>query len=211
MGTGPCTQGQVVEVRELALADLVGRPGRCGTLPARSRRALERRLAGGGACPALIVRAHARRPGKYEILDGHSRAEVLGLLGRETIRCEVWAATDEEADVLAIALNHVRGRPDARGRALAARRVVRRLGEEAAAEELGLTVAGLRQWLRHLRGPQPQRSASTGLDLRAMVFHVTPHEAQVIGRKLREAGSPRGRRGEALARALSARPGADPL
>jgi DNA-binding transcriptional regulator YdaS (Cro superfamily) len=218
MGIQSVDRADGVEVRELKLSDLVSRPDRCGVLSARARGALRRRLASGEPCPALVVRRHPRREGQYEILDGQCRAEVLRDLGVPAARCEIWPATDDEAELLAITLNHLRGGADARRRALAAGRIVRRLGEKAAAEELGLTPARLRQWLRPLaqaavkRSPAPSAHRAAGGDLafRPLVFHVTPAEAETIERALRGRGpgttpsGPRARRGEALAKALSA-------
>ena len=42
------------------------------------------------------------------------------------------------------------------------------------------------------------------LDLRAMVFHVRPHEEQIVRRALRRFGGPRRRRGASLAAAMRA-------
>jgi hypothetical protein len=42
------------------------------------------------------------------------------------------------------------------------------------------------------------------LDLRAMVFHVRPHEEQVVRRALKRFGGPKRRRGASLAAALRA-------
>ena len=53
--------------------------------------------------------------------------------------------------------------------------------------------------------PRPivvRRAGPPELDLRPMVFHVRPPEARLLERALRRYGSPRRRRGAALAAAI---------
>ncbi len=191
-----------VETRDVPLADLLPREDRCGELSPRVRRALGRPLAAGRPYPAIIVRPHPRQAGRFEILDGHARAELLREAGATAARCEVWPVADEEADVLALALNHLRCRPSAKRRALAVQPIAARLGESLAAEALGLTVPGLRQWLRPLERPAAAKAAPS-LDLRAMVFHVTAAEAAAIEGTLGRWGRGCNGRGSALARAVA--------
>ncbi|HUT60526.1 MAG TPA: ParB N-terminal domain-containing protein [Phycisphaerae bacterium] len=150
-----------------------------------------------------MVRPHPRRRGKYEILDGHNRAEILAELGAERVRCEIWPADDEQADVLSVALNQLRGRSDVRRRARCVRRVIRRLGLAEAAAALGLSPAALRQQTAPLRRPQADAGGKL-LDLRPVVFHVPAADAAEVERALRRVGGRNVPRGEALVRALRA-------
>jgi len=52
-------------------------------------------------------------PPKYQIINGHRRAEVLRELGHTHARCDVWEVTDEEASRLVRTLNHVTNPADA--------------------------------------------------------------------------------------------------
>ena len=190
-----------IKARFIRRNDLVFRRDRCSVLSGRARRAIAARLASGGPYPAVIVRPHPSRRGKYEILDGHNRAEILAGLGVDKVRCEVWPADDEQADVLSLALNHLRGRSDIGRRARCVRRIVRRLGLTEAAEALGVSPAALRQQTAPLRRPRADAGAGL-LDLRPVVFHVPAADAAEVERALRRAGGRNVHRGQALVRAL---------
>jgi len=200
--------------RTLSLADLLPRPDRCSVLAPRAAEALARHVLRTGLVPALIVRPHPRRRGRFEIIDGHNRAEVLRRLGRRTARCEVWRVDDETAEVLAACLNHLRGRADAAARARQLRRLVRRHGEPAAAAMLGLTPRALRQQTDppggRLGARGPVAPGAPPLDLRPVVFHLTAEQSQLLAQTLGRFGAATRGRGEALAAALRAGQGAAP-
>jgi len=59
--------------------------------------------------PFLIVRPHPDRQGKYQMLDGHHRIQVLKDLNYETARCDVWDVSNKEAKVLLATLNRLEG------------------------------------------------------------------------------------------------------
>jgi ParB family chromosome partitioning protein len=62
-----------------------------------------------GRYPMVIVRPHPEEPGRFQILDGHHRVEVLRDLGHTDIRCDVWAVDDREAKLLLATLNRLQG------------------------------------------------------------------------------------------------------
>jgi hypothetical protein len=197
--------------RRIPLSDLLPRADRATVLPARARKALADQIARHGCYPALIVRAHPRRAGKYEILDGHHRAEILRGLGEDAARCEVWPVMGDDVDVVAATLNRLRGRQGVRQRGRQVRGLVRKLGRQGAATALGLTPRGLRQQLDVARSPV-RREAAEGLDLEPVVFHLSRRQAADLREALRRAGGDRLPRGQALVRALerpSARESAD--
>ncbi|HUU57984.1 MAG TPA: ParB/RepB/Spo0J family partition protein, partial [Phycisphaerae bacterium] len=160
----------------LPLHDLIPRADQANVMIQRTRNALVRHIAASGRYPALVVRAHPRRSGKYEILDGSVRAEILRTLGANKARCEIWEVADPEALILSGTLNELRGRADARRRAPRTRRIVRRLGLAGALAALGLTPAALRQQFALLHPKRPELG-SPALDLTPVVFHVSPDDA----------------------------------
>ena len=184
-------------VRRIPLTDLVARPDHANVLTARKRTALGEHIARHGWYPALIVRPHPDLPGKYEILDGHHRKEILDSQGASSARCEVWPAADGDADVLVATLNDLRGRPDGKRRARQVRAMVSRFGRETAAARLGITTRALDQQLAPLTPPR-REEGPPALDLEAVVFHLSGDEAKLLRRALRAAGAGRLRRGEAL-------------
>jgi len=187
----------------LPLHDLIPRADQANVMIQRTRNALVRHIAASGRYPALVVRAHPRRSGKYEILDGSVRAEILRTLGANKARCEIWEVADPEALILSGTLNELRGRADARRRAPRTRRIVRRLGLAGALAALGLTPAALRQQFALLHPKRPELG-SPALDLTPVVFHVSPDDARSVERILRTFASKGQRRGDALVKALRA-------
>jgi len=69
--------------------------------------------------------SHAPPKRKFQILNGHHRAEALRQLGHTHARCDVWLVGDDDAWVLLATLNRLEGRDDPSARA----RLVSRLAE----------------------------------------------------------------------------------
>jgi len=69
---------------------------------------------------------------RYQILNGHHRAEVLKALGHTRARCDVWDVDDDEARMLLATLNRLEGRDDPKARA----RLVAHLATGRSAEDL---------------------------------------------------------------------------
>ena len=197
------------KVRKLPLDALVKRRDRASILSERARRALVGQISRHGCYPAVVVRRAPNHPGKYEILDGHNRTEILRELGYTDVRCEIWPIDDEEAGVVAATLNRLRGRPDVKRRARQARRIARRLGHEEAAACLGITRRALEQLLTSSRPPRPS-SGGPGLDLHPVVFHLSSAEKDQVQEALHAAGVGKLRRAQALLKALGkdVKPGA---
>jgi len=184
--------------RRIALSDLRPRPGHPYSMSPRILKSLLKNIGRGGLYPPLIVRPHTRLEGKFEILDGHRRADVLGRLGVHEARCEVWPAADDEAELYAFTLNHLRGRADPKRRARQLRRIIRRMGVPEARELLALTPAAVRQQLCALQRPQETSDGVRPLDLRPVVFHLPPDDAKLLDRTLRRLAPAARRRSEAL-------------
>ncbi len=70
-----------------------------------------------GLCPALIVRPHPSKSGRYILIDGHHRKLVLERLGWTDAPCDVWDVPETEAILLLATLNRLRGEDNLRKRA----------------------------------------------------------------------------------------------
>jgi len=183
------------------LSDLIARRDRATVLANRARQALTDHISRRGCYPPLIVRRHPSRPGKYEILDGHHRAEILRALGETTARCEVWAVDSDEAGVLTATLNRLRGRADVKRQARQVRHLLRRWGPRRAAAGLGITPTALKRQLA--AGNAPRRAEpGEGLDLRPVVFHLSSPQERSLRKALDRAGRGRLGRARALMHAL---------
>ena len=57
----------------------------------------------------LTVRPHPSAEGKYEVLNGHARLDVLHEMGAERAKCDVWHVSDTQARLFLAVLNRLRG------------------------------------------------------------------------------------------------------
>ncbi len=190
------------KLKRVPLKDLAPRSARSSRLSPRARRALIRHIEATGLYPPLIVRPHARRSGKFEILDGRQRADVLGELGFRDARCEVWFVDAHQAELYRATLNHLRAGVNATERAQQIHRLIARLGSERGGELLGLTPAAIRQQLVALEPPEQHSEGPAPLDLDPVIFHLPRAEVKELTEVLRELAPSGVRRGEALMCAL---------
>jgi len=138
----------------------------------------------GGGSPAT-----AEPTGRYQILNGHHRARVLGELGHTHARCDVWEVDDDEARLLLATLNRLEGRDDPSARAL----LVSRLSEGRSAEDLARLLPeppdAVERLLR-LGQPPPAPLAPDALEplARPMTFFLTEEQHALVSESLREVG-----------------------
>ena len=95
--------------RMVALDDLTPHPLNANVMPEDLRAKLAAHIRRTGRYPFLVVRPHPDEPGKYQVLDGHHRVEVLRELGFTEARCDVWDVDDREAKLLLATLNRLQG------------------------------------------------------------------------------------------------------
>jgi len=91
------------------LDDLVAHPLNANVMPDDLREKLKAHIKRTGRYPFLVVRPHPDHPGKYQVLDGHHRVQVLRDLGHGEARCDVWEVNDREANLLLATLNRLEG------------------------------------------------------------------------------------------------------
>jgi ParB-like chromosome segregation protein Spo0J len=95
--------------RPIAVGDLVAHPMNANVLPEDLSEKLAAHIRSTGRYPHLIVRPHPKQEGRFEILDGHHRLQVLKDLGHVEARCDVWDVNDREAKLLLATLNRLEG------------------------------------------------------------------------------------------------------
>src|SRR5262245_57943732 len=94
-------------------------PGNANRMPAELFAKLKSHIQHTGDYPPLIVRRHPTQPDRFQILDGHHRADALRQLGYEQARCEIWEMVDDRrAEMLLLTLNRLHGEDDPRMRGL---------------------------------------------------------------------------------------------
>lgn len=93
----------------IPITDLQPHPLNSNIMPEDLREKLAAHIKQSGRYPMVIVRPHPAEPGRYQILDGHHRVQVLRDLGNTEVRTDVWDVTDREAKVLLATLNRLQG------------------------------------------------------------------------------------------------------
>ena len=93
----------------IPIGDLVAHPLNSNVMPDDLRAKLKAHIKRTGRYPFLVIRPHPEEPGKYQVLDGHHRVEVLRTLGHTTVRCDVWNVDDREARLILATLNRLQG------------------------------------------------------------------------------------------------------
>jgi ParB-like chromosome segregation protein Spo0J len=95
--------------RMVALDDLVPHPLNANVMSEELREKLRAHIKRTGRYPFLVVRPHPSDRGKFQVLDGHHRVEILRDLGHTEARCDVWDVDDREAKLLLATLNRLEG------------------------------------------------------------------------------------------------------
>jgi len=131
--------------------------------------------------PPLIVRPHPSQADRYQLLDGHHRAQTLRRLGRGHARCEVWCVDDAEALVLLASLNRLQGRDQPRKRAALLDELSRRIDLPALAQRVPEDLPGLRKMIaRHAPPPAaPAPAPATGLPEPVTFFLLETQRARL--------------------------------
>ena len=191
----------------IPLDRLVPHPLNPNVMPDDLREKLKEHIQSSGRYPPLIVRPLEN--GRFQLLDGHQRADALRELGEESAWCCVWEVSDEEALILLGTLNRLEGQ-DVPGRraALIAEleahhtlaQLARLLPEDEVQLEstlrlLDLDVDGLLQRLTEEAG----RAAAAGPQL--FSFAIDAEYAPTVEEAIAQAASrcsDRNRRGQAL-------------
>src|SRR3989454_1302888 len=91
------------------LDDLLPHPLNSNVMPPDLQAKLRAHIKRTGRYPFLVVRPHPDEPGKFQVLDGHHRVEILRELGHTEARCDVWQVDDREARLLLATLNRLEG------------------------------------------------------------------------------------------------------
>jgi len=126
---------------------------------------------------------------RYQILNGHHRAEVLKALGHTRARCDVWDVDDDEARMLLATLNRLEGRDDPKARA----RLVAHLATGRSAEDLARLLPeppdAVERLLR-LAEPPPEPAAAESLAPlpQALIFFLSEEQEVLVREALGAVG-----------------------
>src|SRR2546426_5247338 len=108
-GSADVGRGTRIGPRMVPLDDLRPHPLNSNVMTEDLKAKLKAHIKRTGRYPFLVVRPHPKEPGKFQVLDGHHRIEILRELGHTEVRCDVWDVTDREAKLLLATLNRLQG------------------------------------------------------------------------------------------------------
>lgn len=188
-----------MQMVEIPLDQLEPHPHNANVMPEPMLAKLSGHIERTGRYPPLIVRpmqpegaGGAREARRYQILDGHHRAEVLRRLGRPAARCVVWEVDDEEALLLLATLNRLEGQDDAKRRS----QLVGKLAQRADLADLAAKLPEQLDQLKKLatldravpvpRPPQPSEQMP-----QAVHFFLLPSQRRTLEARLRQIGGNR--------------------
>jgi ParB/RepB/Spo0J family partition protein len=164
-------------------------------MPEDLRAKLTAHIKQSGRYPMVIVRPHPDESGRFQILDGHHRVEVLRELGHAEVRCDVWAVDDREAKLLLATLNRLQGQDSPIRRAQLLHEL---LGEMSLVDLAGLlpeTDKQIEELHALLEFPAEEIAALIAADAeeqekvlpRVLTFVVTPEQEELIERAVERA------------------------
>ena len=176
--------------RPVPLDDLLPHPLNTNVMPLDLRAKLLAQIKRTKRYPFIVVRPHPKEAGKYQVLDGHHRVEILRELGHTEVRCDVWQVDDREAKILLATLNRLEGQDLPRRRAQLLHEL---LGEMSVGDIAGLLPENERQIEElHALLEFPADEIAAQLEEQAaedekvlpriMTFVVTPEQEELIDR-----------------------------
>jgi|SRR6516225_8530584 len=187
--------GARIGPRQIPIDNLRSHPLNSNVMPEDLRAKLTAHIKQSGRYPMVIVRPHPDESGRFQILDGHHRVEVLRELGHAEVRCDVWAVDDREAKLLLATLNRLQGQDSPIRRAQLLHEL---LGEMSLVDLAGLlpeTDKQIEELHALLEFPAEEIAALIAADAeeqekvlpRVLTFVVTPEQEELIERAVERA------------------------
>jgi len=173
-------------MKQIDLDRLVAHPDNANVMPAHRLSKLAAHIKDTGWYPPLIVRQHPDQPDRFQLLDGHHRAEVLRQLGHRCAICDVWEVDDNQAAMLLLTLNRLQGDDDPQRRGLLLKRLAQDMDITALAARLPDDVQQIERLIA-LTQPPPPPAAPQPLDDMpcAVTFFLTTQQRRSLLAKLR--------------------------
>ena len=171
---------------ELPLEALEPCPDNANRISRMFKKKLRHNIEQLGMYETLTVRPHPNTEGKFEVLNGHARLEVLRELDVPSAKCDIWEVTDSEAQLFLAILNKLRGSDVAELRMGLLLDLLREHPKEDLAAHIPETVSYLTR-LESL-GEEPEEEEgeipSEKPDVIITNFYLTTEQHQVVTRAL---------------------------
>jgi len=132
-----------------------------------------------GCYEPLVVRLCPKRPGCYQIINGHHRCQALRQLGRKTADTIVWDVDDAQTDILLTTLNRLHGRDSLDKKLAVLRRLDRRVGLDKMADLLPQTRGQIERLTQARRLSQARRGKAPAFAI-PVVFFVSEAQQSAV-------------------------------
>jgi hypothetical protein len=93
----------------ISMENLVPHPENSNRMSRKFMKKLEENIRKSGNYETITVRPHPEFEGRFQILNGHHRVEILKEVGIREVKCDVWNVSDAEARLLIATLNRLEG------------------------------------------------------------------------------------------------------
>jgi hypothetical protein len=154
-----------------------------GDNPNRMSRAnftkLVRNIERTGRYEPLIVRAHPKERGFFQIINGHHRRQALAKLGYDSAEVIVWDVDDEQTDILLVTLNRLAGSDELSRQIALLKRLKGRMEAGELSKLLPQTAVQLKR-LTEFKMPSMAARVEAGTFFTPLVFFVNDVQQQVI-------------------------------
>ena len=174
---------------ELPIDRLDPHPDNSNVMPKALVDKLAAQIKSSGRYPPVIVRPIG---GRYQILDGHHRVQVLRRLNHTKVNCVVWDVDDEQALLLLATLNRLSGDDAPRKRAALLARLNQSMDVKELAVRLPEDAERVRKLLSlHAAPPSPNPPTPVERMPVCLAFFLLPAQRSAVERVLRSHGGTR--------------------
>jgi ParB family chromosome partitioning protein len=105
-------------VTDIEISRLLPHPENSNRMDTETLSKLRRHIEGTGRYEPLVVRPHPIEEGKFQVINGHHRLQVLKALGQTEARCVIWEVDDDQTRLYLATLNRLSGEDIPERRAL---------------------------------------------------------------------------------------------
>lgn len=105
-------------VTEVEISRLLPHRENSNRMDAETLSKLRRHIESTGRYEPLVVRPHPTQEGKFQVINGHHRLQVLKALGQTEARCVIWEVDDDQTRLYLATLNRLSGEDIPERRAL---------------------------------------------------------------------------------------------
>ena len=175
----------MTKITQIPIEKLVEHPANANEMTKANLTKLIRNIERNQHYEPLVVRPHPKRPGNYQLINGHHRKKAIRHLGYELADCIVWEVSDDETLVLLASLNTLCGRDRPEKRADLLEKLSEKFQIETLLKRLPETRKQLQKRLECNKTPQIIGPENLPEMPQAMTFFVTKQQKNIVEETLK--------------------------